>query len=142
MLVTDDDGLRSVLDAETIAVVGCSTTSSKAAHRIPAYMQRQGYRVVPVNPYADEILGETAYDSLGDVPDSIDIDLVDVFRPSDEAGEVVDEAIGRADTVGDVDGVWLQLNITDDAAADRAVDAGLDFVQDRCLKVEHQRLVG
>lgn len=138
----DDDGLERTLNADTIAVVGCSTTPGKAAHGVPAYLQRHGYRVVPVNPFADEILEETAYDSLAGVPNSIDIGVVDVFRPSEEAGGIVDAAIKRAERVGDVSAVWLQLDITDAEAGERAAEAGLEFVQDRCLKVEHQRLRG
>jgi predicted CoA-binding protein len=105
---------------------------------VPAYLQRNGYRIIPVNPFSDEILGERAYDSLADVDE--EIDLVDVFRPSEEAGDVVDAAIDRAESRGDVQGVWLQLGITDDDAAERAEGAGLTFVQDRCIKVEHARL--
>jgi len=112
------------------------------AHGVPAYLQRHGYRVVPVNPFADEILEETTYDSLAGVPDSIDIGVIDVFRPSEEAGGIVDAAIERAERVGDVSAVWLQLDITDAGAGERAAEAGLDFVQDRCLKIEHQRLRG
>ena len=142
MIVSDDDGLDRMLDHETVAVVGCSTTPGKAAHDIPAYLQRHGYRIVPVNPFADEILAETAYDSLADVPDSIDVDLVNVFRPSEEAGGIVDAAIERAERLGDVSAVWLQLDITDSEAGDRAAGAGLDFVQNKCMKVEHRRLRG
>lgn len=140
MPTTGPDALRSLLDYETIAVVGCSATPGKAAHEIPVYMQRHGYRVVPVNPYHDEVLGETAYDSLADVPE--DIDLVNVFRPSSEAGAVVDAAIERASERGDVKAVWLQLGIRDDDAAKRAQEAGLEFVQNKCYKVEHARFVG
>jgi predicted CoA-binding protein len=140
MHITGDTGLRSVLDGETVAVVGCSTTAGKAAHDIPAYLQRRGYEIIPINPFADQILGETAYDSLSDVPDSVDIDIVDVFRPSEETGDIVDAAIDRHENVGDVAAVWLQLGITNDDAADRAVEAGLDYVQDKCMKVEHARL--
>ncbi|MGQ4556016.1 CoA-binding protein [Halobellus sp. GM3] len=142
MPVTDDDGLEAVLDHDTVAVVGCSTTAGKAAHDIPAYLKRHGYRVVPVNPFADEVLGEPAYDSLADVPESIDIGIVDVFRPSEEAGDIVDAAIERREDVGDVAAVWLQLGITDDDAGERAADAGINFVQDKCMKVEHARLLG
>lgn len=142
MLVSDDDGLERILAHDTIAVVGCSTTPGKAAHDIPAYLQRHGYRIVPVNPFADEVLDEPAYDSLAEVPDSIAVDVVDVFRPSEEAGGIVDSAIERAERLGDVSAVWLQLEITDNEAAERAADAGLDFVQDKCLKVEHRRLLG
>jgi predicted CoA-binding protein len=142
MLVSNDDGLDRIFDYDTVAVVGCSTTPGKAAHDIPAYLQRHGYRIVPVNPFADEILDETAYDSLADVPDSIDIDVVNVFRPSEEAGGIVDSAIERANRLDDVSAVWLQLDITDNEAGERAADAGLDFVQDKCMKVEHRRLRG
>jgi hypothetical protein len=139
MPVTDDEGLRRLLDAETIAVVGCSSTRGKAAHEIPAYLQRHGYRVIPVNPFADEILGERAYDSLADV--EADVDVVDVFRPSEEVAGIVDEVIARRETRGDVWGVWLQLGIRDDEAAARAEEAGLEITQDRCMKVEHGRLL-
>jgi predicted CoA-binding protein len=142
MLVSDDDGLAAVLAHDTVAVVGCSTTPGKAAHDIPAYLERHGYRVVPVNPFADEVLGEPAYDSLAAVPDSIDVDVVNVFRPSEEAGGIVDAAIERAERLGDVSAVWLQLGISDDDAGGRAAGAGLEFVQDRCMKVEHRRLLG
>lgn len=140
MPITDDAGLRRLLDAETIAVIGCSTTPGKAAHDVPAYLQRQGYRVIPINPFAGEILGERAYDSLGDVDE--EIDLVDVFRPSEEAPEVIDAVIDRHEDRGDAGAVWLQLGISHGEAAARAEAAGLQFVQDHCLKVEHGRLVG
>ena len=130
-----DDALREILDHDTVAVVGCSTTPGKAAHDVPAYLQKQGYTVVPINPFADEVLGEPAYDSLADAPDGIDV--VDVFRPSDEVPGIVDDALER----DDVDALWLQLGIERDDAASRAEDAGLRVVQDRCMKVEHSRLV-
>jgi predicted CoA-binding protein len=136
MPVETDEGLREILDHRTIAVVGCSSTAGKAAHDIPAYMQRQGYEIVPVNPYADEILGHPAADSLADVDEVIDV--VDVFRPSEEVPGIVDEVLER----DDVEVIWLQLGIEDDAAAARAEEAGRQVVQDRCLKVEHQRLLG
>ena len=138
MPIVDDTGLDRLLDAETIAVIGCSTTPGKAAHDVPAYLQRQGYRVIPVNPFADEILGETAYDALADVEEPID--LVNVFRPSEEIPGILDDVRERHATRGDAGAVWLQLGIShDDAAADAEAD-GIDVVQDRCLKVEHGRL--
>lgn len=140
MPITDDDGLRDLLAADTIAVIGCSTTAGKAAHDVPAYLQRHGYRVIPVNPFADEILGERAYDSLAEVDE--EVDLVDVFRPSEEVPEVVDAVIERHEERGDAGAVWLQLGISHDEAAARAEADGLRVVQDRCLKVEHGRLVG
>jgi len=130
--------LRDLLDVETIAVVGCSGTPGKAAHDVPAYLQRQGYEVLPINPTREVVLGRGAADSLADVSERID--LIDVFRPSEEVSGIVDAAIKRIQRRGDVRGIWLQLGIRDDAAAARARDAGLTVVQDRCLKVEHDRL--
>ena len=135
MPVDSDAGLREILEFETIAVVGCSTSPGKAAHDVPRYLQEKGYEVIPVNPFADEILGETAYDSLAGVP--AEIDVVEVFRPSEEVAEIVDEALER----DDVEVVWLQEGITDDESGDRVEADGRRFVQDRCMKVEHRRLV-
>ncbi|WP_459192115.1 CoA-binding protein [Halosimplex sp. J119] len=135
MPVDSDSRLREILAADTIAVVGLSSTPGKAAHDIPAYMREQGYDVIPVNPYADEIFGREPYDALADVEESVD--LVDVFRPSNEVPDIVDEALDR----DDVETVWLQLGITNDEAGERVEAAGKNFVQDRCLKVEHERLL-
>lgn len=134
MPVEDDETLAEILDYGTIAVVGCSSTPGKAAHDVPEYLQEHGYRIVPVNPTAEEVLGERAYDSLADVEE--DVDVVDVFRPSEEVAGIVEEALAREDVAV----VWTQLGIEDDEAARRAEEGGLLVVQDRCLKVEHGRL--
>ncbi|WP_436932142.1 CoA-binding protein [Halosimplex halobium] len=134
MPVDSDERLREILEEDTIAVVGLSSTPGKAAHDVPAYMREQGYEVIPVNPYADEIFGREPYDSLAEVEE--DVDIVDVFRPTDEVPGIVDEALDR----DDAGTVWLQLGITHDEAGERVEAAGRNFVQDRCLKVEHQRL--
>jgi len=136
MPVESDEELREILELDSIAVVGCSTTPGKAAHDIPKYMRDHGYEVIPVNPYADEVFGREAYDSLSAVEERVDV--VDVFRPSEEVPGIVDEAVERED----VEVVWLQLGITHDEAGERVEAAGKRFVQDRCLKVEHGRLVG
>lgn len=135
MPVTDSDTLREILSYTTIAVVGASTTPGKAAHNIPKYLKEQGYDIIPVNPTADEVLGEPAYDSLADVPDGIDI--VDVFRPSDEVAGIADAVLAR----DDVRVVWLQLGIHDDEAVARLEADGRLVVQDRCMKPTHQSLV-
>ena len=135
-----DTDIESLLDAHTVAVIGCSGTAGKAAHDVPAYLQRQGYDVVPVNPYRDEILGRPAADDLAAV--ATDVDVVDVFRPSEEVSGIVDDVIERKRTRGDVRGIWLQQGIRDDESAARARDAELVVVQDRCLKVEHARRRG
>ena len=139
MPVTDDAGVRELLGADTVAVVGCSTTPGKAAHDVPQYLATHGYDVRPVNPYAEEILGVPAVDSLAEL--DREVDLVNVFRPSEEVAGIVDDVLARTETVGDVWGVWLQQGITDDGALARAETAGLQTTQDRCMKVEHARLV-
>jgi len=128
---SEEEAIESALDADVVAVVGCSSTPGKDAHEIPNYLIEHGYEVVPVNPYADEIFGRRAYDSLADVEESVDV--VDVFRPGEEVAGIVDEALDR----DDVDVIWTQLGIADDDAAERARDAGRLVVQDRCIKVEH-----
>ena len=135
MPVDSDERLREILEADNIAVIGLSSTPGKAAHDIPAYMRDHGYEVIPVNPYADEIFGREPYGSLTDVEESVDV--VDVFRPQDEVPGIVDEATERNDSGT----VWLQLGIVHDEAGERFEEAGGTFVQDRCLKVEHQRLM-
>jgi hypothetical protein len=127
--------IRQILDYETVAVVGCSRDPAKTAHRIPKYLVEHGYEVIPVNPSADEIFGVEAYDSLADVPDEVDV--VNVFRPSEQTGPVVDAAIERED----VKAIWLQLGIRNDEAGERAEAAGKLFVQDKCIKIEHAKRV-
>jgi uncharacterized protein len=117
----------------TIAVVGCSRNPNKAAHAIPRTLQACGFRVIPVNPAADEILGERAYPRLEDVPEAID--LVDVFRPPAHAAEIARAAVD----VG-AKAVWLQVGITSPEARRLAEEAGLDYVEDRCLGVDVQVL--
>ncbi len=136
MPVDSDAELREVLGLDPIAVVGCSTTPGKAAHDVPAYLDEQGYEILPVNPYADEVLGRPAADALSELDGPIGV--VDVFRPSDELPGIVDETLDR----GDVSALWTQLGIRDREATDRAEEAGVVVVEDRCMKVEHGRLRG
>jgi len=131
-----DDYLRGILESvRTIAVVGASPRRERPSHRVMAYLQRRGYRTIPVNPNAagGTINGERCYASLAEVPEQVD--MVDVFRRPEFAGGVVDEAI----TVG-AKVVWMQLGVRDDAAAARAEDAGLEVVMNRCPAIEIPRL--
>jgi hypothetical protein len=139
MPITDDEGLRALLGMERVAVIGCSSTPGKAAHDVPKYLLEHGYDVVPVNPFADEIFGRRAYDDLAAVEERVE--LVEVFRPSEEVPGVVDQVLDRVDDREDVRAIWLQLGISHDDAAARAEAAGLRVVQDRCMKVEHGRLI-
>jgi predicted CoA-binding protein len=120
---------RVLATARTIAVVGLSRNPSKDAHRVPAWLQGRGYRIIPINPYADELLGERVYRNVVDVPEPIDI--VDVFRPGPETPNVVRAAIAAG-----ARSVWLQLGISSPVAAAIAAEAGVDYVEDRCLLVE------
>ncbi len=136
MIVNGDDELRKILgETRNIAVVGCSRDPAKAAHQVPKYLKKHGYRIIPVNPYADEILGEKVYKSLSEIDQPVD--LVEVFRPSHEVLEVVKEAIILKPKV-----VWMQLGIENEKAAELAEMNGIKVVMDRCMRVEHKRLIG
>jgi predicted CoA-binding protein len=131
-----DEYLRDILDGvHTIAVVGASPRRERASHGVMAYLQRRGYRAIPVNPNAagGKINGETCYARLADVPEPID--MVDVFRRTEMAGAVVDEAIAAGAKV-----VWMQLGVRDDDAAARAEAHGLEVVMNRCPAIEIPRL--
>lgn len=133
MEINSTEAIKQIIDeCRIIAVVGLSSNPSRASNDVAGYMKRQGYTVIPVNPRETEVFGEKSYASLADVPGKID--LVDVFRRSEEAGVVVDDAI----KIG-AKAIWLQEGVIDDAAARRAADAGLLVVMDRCWLKEHMR---
>jgi uncharacterized protein len=125
--VLGDEGVRRLLEeATTVAVVGASTDEDKAANRIPRALLDAGFRVIPVNPEADEVHGQQAYASLAEVPGPVDI--VDVFRPGDEAADIARQAVA----IG-AGALWLQLDITSDDARRIAGEHGLSYVEDRCI---------
>jgi predicted CoA-binding protein len=133
--VTDQDAVieRILTSYDTITVVGASAAAFKAAHTVPAHMQRHGWRIIPVNPHADDILGEPVYRRLGDVPGPVG--LVDVFRPSWQAPDIARQAVAAGAAA-----LWLQLGIASAEARAIAEGAGLLFVEDRCLLIEQRRL--
>lgn len=134
MEMNSSETIKKVLDdCKTIAVVGLSSNPGRPSYGVASYMRGRGYEVIPVNPNETEVFGDKAYASLADVPGKID--LVDIFRRSDEAGRAVDQAIA----VG-AQAVWLQEGVIDQAAAERAQDAGLLVVMDRCWLKEHVRI--
>ncbi len=131
-----DTEIRDILAGiKTIAVVGCSKDPAKDAHRVPKYMQMNGYRIIPVNPTATEILGEKAYPSLDVVP--MPYDAVDIFRPSADVPPIVEQAIHGPAKV-----IWMQLGIRNEDAAKKARAAGKIVVQDHCMMRDHARLFG
>ncbi|NED68464.1 CoA-binding protein, partial [Streptomyces sp. SID10244] len=127
---TTDDVVEQILRTyDTITVVGASANPSKAANEVPAYMAEHGWRIIPVNPHADEIVGQKVYRTLADIPEQVG--LVDVFRPAEDAAEVARQAVAAGATA-----LWLQLGISSDEARAIADDAGLLYVEDRCLIIE------
>jgi predicted CoA-binding protein len=129
-----DDVVEQILTTyDTITVVGASTAPYKAAHSVPLHMQRHGWRIIPVNPHATTILDEPVYRLVADVPE--EIGLVDVFRPSPEAAGVARQAVAAGASA-----LWLQLGIVSAEARAIADDAGLLYVEDRCLIIEQRRL--
>ncbi len=131
--LTDDELRHIYADTKTIAVVGASTDENKPGHNIPAYLQSQGFRIIPVSPKAGEILGEKVYPSLEaiDVP----VDAVDVFRPSEETPDIARKAVAMGAKV-----LWLQTGIESEEAARIAEEGGLTWVMNRCMGVTHGQL--
>ena len=134
--------IKEILKYKVIAVVGLSKEPEKDSHRVSAYLKQHGYRIIPVNPFADEVLGEKSYTSLLDIPPEIQkiIEIVDIFRPSEDVPPIVEQVIKLKQTYGKPFVVWMQLGIVNDAAAEAARHAGLIVVMDKCLMVEHHRL--
>ena len=137
-MTVSSEELRALLKrARTIAVVGLSPKPIRPSHSVAQYLQRAGYRIVPVNPGHETILGERSYPTLGAAARDLTIDVVDVFRRSELAGAVVDEAL----TLRPLPRlIWLQQGVADPAAEARAAAAGVPFVMDRCLAVDHRHL--
>jgi predicted CoA-binding protein len=135
--------IRQILqNYRNIAVVGLSHDPHKESHHVAAYLKTHGYRIIPVNPFAQEVLGEKSYPSLLELPKEIQktIDIVDVFRRSEDVPPIVEQAIILKKRIGRPFVVWMQLGIVNEEAAHKARDAGLVVVMDRCLMVEHHRL--
>ena len=134
--MNESERIRAALEsAETVAVVGCSANEDRPSNEIARYLQRQGYRVVPINPGHRELVGEPCYPSLAAVPEPIRIDIVDVFRRSEHVAQVAKQAIARK-----VPFFFMQLGVVDEASARRLEKAGTGVAMDRCILVEHRRL--
>jgi predicted CoA-binding protein len=137
--ILSNEEINSVLNNhKTITVVGLSRDPAKASHRVAHYLQSACYRVIPVNPFADEILGEKAYKTLLGVPEKVEI--VNIFRPSEDVPSIVEEAIKLKKKLGTPNVIWMQLGIVNEKAAKRARKAGFTVVMNRCIMVEHRRL--
>lgn len=128
-------------DAETIAVVGCSNRPSRTSHRIAAYLQDAGYRVIPVNPHHDTILGEPCYPDLPSIPADMSIDIVNIFRAPEHTADMVGSAIDRVEQTGTRPIIWTQLGVSSDEAERLAAEADLPYVRNKCIMVEHRRRI-
>jgi predicted CoA-binding protein len=128
-----DQQIREILSLTKVAVVGMSKNSSKAAHYVPEYLFDNGYDITPVNPTTDEILGKKCYSSISEVDEEIDI--IDIFRPSDQVLPIIQEAIKKKPKV-----IWLQEGIHNPEAEELATQAGIKVIFNRCMLAEHQRL--
>jgi len=132
-----DQEIKEVLrSSKTIAVIGISSKEDRPSYGVASYLKSKGYRIIPVRPDGDKILGEKVYHSLTEIPREIEIDVVDIFRKSEDVPPVVEEAIHRGAKV-----VWMQEGIINQEACTKAEKAGLKVVMDRCTKKEHQRLL-
>ena len=133
----EEEELKKTLQqSKTVAVVGISPKPDRPSYIVAAYLKAKGYRIIPVRPDGEEILGEKVYHSLTEIPKAIEIDIVDIFRKPEDVPPIVEEATRRGAKV-----VWMQEGITHPEAAGRAEKAGLKVVMDRCIKKEHQRLL-
>ena len=137
--VLSAEEIKSILEKyKTIAVVGLSKDPAKDSHKVAKYLKTKGYRIIPINPSADVILGEKCYKSLLDVPETIEI--VDIFRPAKDVPPIVDQAIELKRKLGNPRVIWMQLGIVNEEAAKRAKNASLTVVMDKCMMKEHKRL--
>jgi len=137
MNLPSDGLLHDIFRLDTIAVIGCSTNPTKAAHNIPKYMHEHGYTIIPINPHTTEnIFDQVTYNSITEVP--VKIDMVNIFRPPSEIPDVVDAILNRDDS----NILWMQLGISHPEAAKLAESQGRIVIQDECLMVEHRRIMG
>ncbi len=127
---------------KTVAVVGLSKDPSKDSHRVAEYLKNHDFHIIPINPFADEILGEKSYKSLSNIPVNIQkaVEIVDIFRPSEDVLPIVKQAIQLKKLQGVPYVVWMQLGIINEQAAEKARKAGLTVVMDKCMMQEHRRL--
>ncbi len=133
--MTEEEMKKILSESKTVAVVGISPKEDRASYIVAAYLKSKGYRIIPVRPDGEEILGEKVYSSLAAIPKEIDVDVVDIFRKSEDVPPIVEEAIRRGAKT-----VWMQEGIIHQEAAKKAEKAGLIVVMDHCMKKEHQKL--
>jgi len=136
---SNKDEIKKIFDqTKTIAIIGCSPNPQKDSNKVATYLQNAGFRIIPIYPKEDTILGEKVYRSLSDIPQDIQIDMVDIFRKPEVIKNVVNEAIKR----GGIKTIWTQLGLVNNEAAKIAQEHGMNVVQSHCTKVEHKAIFG
>jgi len=142
--MAEEAEIKNILNNyRTIAVVGISRQKIKDSHIVAEYMKEKGYRIIPINPFADEILGEKCYKSLLEMPEELQkqVEIVDIFRPSDKVMPIVEEAVKLKEKHGNLKVIWMQLGIANEEAARKAEAAGLKVIMNKCIMSEHKRLI-
>jgi predicted CoA-binding protein len=134
--MTEEDIKRILSNFKNIAVVGISPREDRPSYRVASYLKSKGYRIIPVRPDGEEILGEKVYHSLAEIPEEIRVEVVDIFRKSEDVPPIVEEAIQRRAKV-----IWMQEGVVHREAGATAERAGLKVVMDRCMKKDHQKLI-
>lgn len=140
--MSGNETIKNVLEKyKTVAVVGVSRDSAKDSYQVAEYLKSKGYDIIPINPFAEEVLGKKCYKSLLDMQEDLQkkIEIVDIFRPSQDVLPIVDQAIKLRKKHGKPDVIWMQLGIINEEAAKRAAEAGFEVVMDKCMKIEHGR---
>lgn len=136
------ESVSSILrKVKTIAVIGCSNKPYRTSCQIAKYLQEQGYTIIPVHPDYEEVHGQKAYKTVYDIPAEIDVDVVDIFRNPKYTADMVDDIIKRMEMTGQKPVVWTQMGVSSEEARKKAEAAGLRYIEDRCMMVDHRNLV-
>ncbi|MDZ7694156.1 MAG: CoA-binding protein [Balneolaceae bacterium] len=138
----NEDLAQILTDAKTIAIIGCSVDPYRTSHHIGQYLKEQGYQIIPVNPEYEEVLEEKCYDNVTDIPSEVQIDVVDIFRNSRYTAQMIDTIIERAEVTGHKPVIWTQLGVSSREAKEKAESAGFTYIEERCMMVDHRRLIG
>lgn len=127
---------------ETVAIIGCSADKYRTSYHIAKYLQENGIKIIPVNPNYEEVLGEKCYANMTDLPTDVSVDIVDIFRDSQHTAEMVKDIINWSEETGQKPLIWTQLTVSSEEAKSLAKDGGFRYVENECLMVQHQRVIG
>lgn len=134
-----DDFKEKLEKAETIAIIGCSTNKYRTSYHIASYLKENGYKIIPINPNYEEVLGEKCYSEMSEISDDIKIDIVDIFRDSQYTADMVRDIIDWSEKSGQKPLIWTQLAVSSSEAKSLAEEAGHDYVENECIMVQHSK---